>query len=227
MFGSGVIAYESCVRIERVRFTLLEAKRIAGSLGIPSKMPGYSYGLDAWRCIAGSRLSEIPGSVCEGCFAKHNFYQWRPARVARSRRQSAIRHPRWVEAMVRLITHYCSNEPWFRWHDSGDLQGPGPSPGSARWRSARRTYGTGCRPASTPWSKRIEPAAGGFQRTSSSASRLTWLARDLSVCPSFFAGFRRRANPVLLVQHERGLKSHGAPRHGRPASPDRRAPFGV
>jgi len=103
--------------------TLAEAKRIAGTLGIPSKMPGYSYGLDAWRCKRGSQLSKVKGSVCEGCFAKHNFYQWRPARVARLRRQAGIRRARWADAIVRLINHYSKDEPFFRFHDSGDLQG--------------------------------------------------------------------------------------------------------
>ena len=32
--------------------------------------------------------------------------------------------PRWVDAMVVLVTHYSKKVPFFRWHDSGDLQGP-------------------------------------------------------------------------------------------------------
>ena len=36
------------------------------------------------------------------------------------KRLQALKDPQWVDAMVTLIT----GETWFRWHDSGDLQGP-------------------------------------------------------------------------------------------------------
>ena len=39
--------------------------------------------------------------------------------MALARRLESLKHPRWVDAMVTLI----QGEPWFRWHDSGDLQG--------------------------------------------------------------------------------------------------------
>jgi hypothetical protein len=106
--------------------TLREAVLIAGSLGVPSKMPGYSYGLDAKRCHTGSRMAQVPGSICKGCFALKNFYAtWKPALIARKRRHEGIVRPQWVDAMVRLIDHYCvpPDNDYFRWHDSGDLQG--------------------------------------------------------------------------------------------------------
>lgn len=105
--------------------TIAYARAIAGSLGVPSKMPGYSYGLDAKRCITGAKMSGVPGSVCRGCFALKNFYAtWRPALIARDRRHAGLDHPEWVDAMVTQITHYCQPpEDHFRWHDSGDLQG--------------------------------------------------------------------------------------------------------
>lgn len=103
--------------------SLDEARSIAGSLGVPSKMPGYSYGLDARRCHRGREMAKVPGSICRGCFALHGFYAtWRPALIARERRHAGLEHPRWVDAMVRLISHYCTAVPYFRWHDSGDLQ---------------------------------------------------------------------------------------------------------
>ena len=40
--------------------------------------------------------------------------------MALARRLESLKHPQWVEAMVALI----HGEPWFRWHDSGDLQSP-------------------------------------------------------------------------------------------------------
>jgi hypothetical protein len=131
----------------RFGMSLAEARSIAGSLGHPSKMPGYSYGLDAKRCHRGRVMALMPGSICAGCFALNGFYAtWRPALVARERRHAGLEHPLWVDAMVRMINHYCRpaptvdlaalhtidlhdaeadirGVPYFRWHDSGDLQG--------------------------------------------------------------------------------------------------------
>lgn len=103
-----------------------DAQDIAGSLGQPSKMPGAAYGLDAFKCRVGGELVGDPNSTCHGCYARKNFYRsWRPAIVARERREAGIRHPYWVEAMICLITDYVERggEPAFRWHDSGDLHG--------------------------------------------------------------------------------------------------------
>ena len=46
-----------------------EAKEITGGLSKPSKMPGPAYNLPAQACITGAKLVQIPGSVCEGCYA--------------------------------------------------------------------------------------------------------------------------------------------------------------
>jgi hypothetical protein len=45
-------------------------------------------------------------------------YRFPNVREAMDRRLTALKDPRWVDAMVTLI----SGEPWFRWHDSGDIQ---------------------------------------------------------------------------------------------------------
>ena len=42
---------------------------------------------------------------------------------ALTRRLNSLTHPKWISAMAFLITHYSKKQPWFRWHDSGDLQG--------------------------------------------------------------------------------------------------------
>jgi hypothetical protein len=104
--------------------SLLEAAAIAGTLGRPSKLPGFSYGIDATLCKTGSTMVGVPGSICAGCYALKDFYRsWRPAALGRERRQSSLEDPRWVDAMVRQIAHHCVGEHrWFRWHDSGDLQ---------------------------------------------------------------------------------------------------------
>ena len=101
-----------------------EAEKIAGTLGRPSKMPGFSTSTSATECKLGSRLRNVPGSVCEGCYAMGANYQYPSVKVAHARRLRGLRDPRWVEAMVRLIQARVDPEdPYFRWHDSGDLQG--------------------------------------------------------------------------------------------------------
>lgn len=106
--------------------TLGEAKAIAGVLGKPSKLPGYAYGLDARRCRVGAALRPIPGSVCSTCYAMNDFYgSWSPVAKGHSKRHDGLDHPRWADAMVRLIEHHCVGEhAYFRWHDSGDIQSP-------------------------------------------------------------------------------------------------------
>ena len=95
-----------------------EAKEITGGLSAPSKMPGPAYNLPATECITGAKLVQIPGSVCAGCYALKGRYRFSNVRLALARRLESLKHPRWIEAMVTLI----HGEPWFRWHDSGDLQ---------------------------------------------------------------------------------------------------------
>lgn len=102
--------------------TLKEAREIAGTLSTPSKMPCHSYGLPAEECITGSKLVDVPNSVCNGCYALKGFYQTyaKTIKPAQYKRLEAIEHPEWVQAMVTLIG--ATGNKWFRWHDSGDLQ---------------------------------------------------------------------------------------------------------
>ena len=100
-----------------------EAKEITGGLSSPSKMPGYAYNLPAWRCITGVKLQAVAGSVCAGCYAMKGRYRFRNVKDALERRQQSLVHPQWVEAMELLVKHYSRKVPFFRWHDSGDLQG--------------------------------------------------------------------------------------------------------
>ena len=95
-----------------------EARKITGGLSAPSKMPGPAYNLPATECITGAKLVKVPGSVCHGCYALKGRYRFNNVRMALARRLESLKHPRWVEAMTVLI----KGEPWFRWHDSGDLQ---------------------------------------------------------------------------------------------------------
>jgi len=100
------------------------AERVAGTLGKPSKMPGRAYGLPAQACQAGGKLAAVPGSVCHGCYALRGNYQSPSVQIAQARRLAAIEHPQWKDAMVFLVADAIAHgaEPFFRWHDSGDLQ---------------------------------------------------------------------------------------------------------
>jgi hypothetical protein len=102
-----------------------EAKQIAGGLSAPSKMPGFAYGLPAQACVTGRKLAEtLEHSVCTKCYA-HNRgnYRFENVKIAQNQRLTSIKDPKWVEAMVTLIGDSTDPEdPYFRWHDSGDLQ---------------------------------------------------------------------------------------------------------
>jgi len=102
------------------------ANAVVGGLSRTSKMPGPSFGTSAFDCQTGSKLREVPGSVCSKCYARKGQYLWSTTREAHARRMSAllkaIANPearaQWVSAMVSLL----DGVPHFRWHDSGDLQ---------------------------------------------------------------------------------------------------------
>ncbi len=95
-----------------------QAKEIPGGLSKPSKMPGPAHNLPAARCITGAKLVKVPGSVCAGCYALKGRYRFKNVQDALNRRLKALEDPRWVEAMVALVTGHAH----FRWHDSGDIQ---------------------------------------------------------------------------------------------------------
>lgn len=101
--------------------TLKEAEAVAGTLGEPSKMPGYAYGIPARHCPVGARLAKIPGSVCSGCYALKGRYLFDNVQRAQEYRFNSLKHPQWVDAMVFMIKR--RNCDYFRWHDSGDIQG--------------------------------------------------------------------------------------------------------
>ena len=97
-----------------------EAVAITGGLTQTSKMPCKSFSLPVIACRTGARMAKIAGSICSQCYAADGFYRMyektiEPAQVARL---FALDDPHWVSAMAHLI----GNDPFFRWHDSGDLQ---------------------------------------------------------------------------------------------------------
>ena len=105
---------------------LSEAKELTGhksGLGRPSKMPGWSTSLSAFDCKVGAKLAKVEGSVCSKCYAFSGNYRYPAVKNAHQARLKALRHPQWVKAMTLLIGHYTDPaDPYFRIHDSGDLQ---------------------------------------------------------------------------------------------------------
>ena len=97
-----------------------EASKITGGLSAPGKMPEGSYNLPASACLTGAKLREVPGTPCYGCYAFKGRYNFPNVKDALARRLDSLTHPDWVQAMAVLI----KGKKHFRWHDSGDLQGP-------------------------------------------------------------------------------------------------------
>ena len=95
-----------------------EANEIVGGLSTPGKMPCYSINLPAAACITGQILARVPGTTCHGCYAMKGRYRFKNTKIAMARRLAALQDSRWVRAMVTLM----EGRPYFRWHDSGDIQ---------------------------------------------------------------------------------------------------------
>lgn len=90
-------------------------------LSDPSKMPGYSFSIPSSMCKTGAKLRKIPGSVCHRCYTFRGNYKWPSAKSAMERRFGGLRDKNWVPEMVNRIQ--LGAIPYFRWHDSGDIQG--------------------------------------------------------------------------------------------------------
>lgn len=101
--------------------TLKETDAIHGGFGKPSKMPGLSYGIPAQYCKVGAKLQKVKGSVCSDCYALKGRYVFPNVRNAMERRYQSLQHPEWVDAVVWSLKR--KKVEFFRWHDSGDLQG--------------------------------------------------------------------------------------------------------
>lgn len=98
-----------------------QASVIAGTVTQTTKMPCKSYSLPTVACITGFKMAKIPGSICNTCYAnKGNYLAYQnniePAQHARL---YSLHDALWVDAMVAHI----GADKYFRWHDSGDLQG--------------------------------------------------------------------------------------------------------
>lgn len=104
--------------------TIRQAQESCGTLSNPSKMPGKGTSTPAWHCITGSKLRDVPGSVCEGCYAMKGQYIIGSTPIAMENRWDKVMDSEtnpwpWINGMVKLIW----NQEYFRWDDSGDIQG--------------------------------------------------------------------------------------------------------
>lgn len=105
------------------------AQAVCGSLTQTSKMPCKSISLPTESCITGFKMAQIEGSICSDCYADKGFFSMyaktiKPAQFARldavwQAMADAHQAELWVSGMVSLI----GADNYFRFHDSGDLQG--------------------------------------------------------------------------------------------------------
>lgn len=108
-----------------------QERRELGGFSEPTKMPWLGWSIPAHYCRVGSRLREVPGSVCANCYACTRHYRQRNVLDAMERRFATLADlDRWTGSMIDLLCERAArfrpkeNDPWpaFRWHDSGDLQ---------------------------------------------------------------------------------------------------------
>lgn len=106
-----------------------DAQTVCGTLTQTSKMPCKSFSLPTEACATGFKMAQIPGSICASCYADKGFYSMyantiKPAQFARldavwQACESPAHAQVWIDSMTALI----GSDNYFRWHDSGDLQG--------------------------------------------------------------------------------------------------------
>ena len=104
-------------------FDAKSAEDIVGGLSKTSKMPGWSISISARRCNVGTKLRNVKGSTCEKCYACKGMYNFPNVQNAMQGRYNALFDERWVAAMAFVVAKKCRKIPYFRWHDSGDIQG--------------------------------------------------------------------------------------------------------
>ena len=73
-------------------------------LSKPSKMPGTSFSIPAQRCVTGSVLAKIPGSVCYDCYALKGAYIWPIVQNAMEYRLDLLNSSDFVSVMVTELT---------------------------------------------------------------------------------------------------------------------------
>ena len=107
--------------------SIKDAELAVGGLSKPSKMPSFAWSISARRCNTGSKLVNVKGSVCEGCYALKNRYLFNNIQSALENRYNIWKENRnrWTDAMIYLMHNkqHIVNTGHFRFFDSGDIQG--------------------------------------------------------------------------------------------------------
>ncbi len=109
--------------------TKIDYEKLIGGFSVPSKMPSYGWSITAHRCITGSKLAKVPGSVCSTCYALKGRYLFPNVQKALKRREKlwedTPRHA-WIanfaSAIERKYAKLPDDKQFFRWFDSGDLR---------------------------------------------------------------------------------------------------------
>ncbi len=86
-----------------------------GTLSNPSKMPAFAWGISAKKCITGSKLAKIKGTICNKCYALKGHYAFKNVFDAHEIRRKAIEKPEWVDYMAELITQKYKNTPHIKY----------------------------------------------------------------------------------------------------------------
>lgn len=102
--------------------TIKELEAKVGGLSSPSKMPCHGYSIPASRCHIGQKMRHVKGSICSVCYALKGRYVFKAIQAALEKRFQSLTRSDWVDTMVELISRK-EKSGFFRWHDSGDLQG--------------------------------------------------------------------------------------------------------
>lgn len=94
-------------------------------LSKPGKMINRTFSLPTHMCRIGGKLREVPGSVCENCYAHGKNYNYNAVQQRLLRNYDALTGGDpvdWASAFAsKIIPKETGNFPMFRFHDSGDL----------------------------------------------------------------------------------------------------------
>lgn len=98
------------------------AREAIGRLSGPSKMPCLSWSIPTSECKVGSILSRTPGTGCDICYAKKGMYVFKSTVEAMRRRFDTWKKMP-DDQFIDNFSKAVKGEPYFRWFDSGDVQG--------------------------------------------------------------------------------------------------------
>lgn len=93
------------------------------------KMPWISWDIPAWECKTGSKLVNVKGSICEGCYALKGRYGFGIVKDANTNRFNELAKGLevWKQAFIKALAKKYKHmkdksNAYFRWFTSGDVQ---------------------------------------------------------------------------------------------------------